>query len=208
MKCYRLNNDYSNIGDTGKDAFIYEFEGFDMIGSNILGMEKLSLPKPMFFSADFKDDKFTDYPITDIHSPIMSQKMIDVINPNIKNHLVEIYPCTMVDDTFLETPFKEKGVLKAEVKRKSDYYVLQLNIFEDIFCDIKSVYDESLIFPGKIGTIKKLVLKEPKDGFPLIFRISQFRGYLFVSEQTKNNLEKNNIKGCVFEEVETTPTAV
>ena len=52
------------------------------------------------------------------------------------------------------------------------------------------------------GRITKLVLKEPKEGFPEIFRIREKASELFVLEIFKNKIEESSIKGCFFEEVE------
>lgn len=52
--------------------------------------------------------------------------------------------------------------------------------------------------------VSKYVFKEPKDGFPPLFRVFEKPSSIFISEEAKKVLEANNIKGCIFEEVEVT----
>lgn len=109
----------------------------------------------------------------------------------------------MLEDTYLDDVYDKKGNLKADVKRNDDYRILTLIDREDCFNYELSDFLPSELDPKKLGLIKKYVLNY-SESLPTIFRINESPSKIFVTDKAKEALESNNIKGCLFEEVEVT----
>ena len=206
-KVYKINSVKNPKVDTDYDAYCNEFDGKEVIGSNMIGVRDFDKPKKLYFTADFLSIPYSDFPFTDVSFPIISNRMFSILK-NVKQFDCDIIPVCMLDDSFIGNQFDRKGKLKEEVPSNCNYLALQFKSCENVFDYSNSDFTKSLIFPEKVGTIKRLVLKVPKDGFKPLFKIKEAMEYVFVSEKAKQALELNNIKGCAFEEVETTPTVV
>lgn len=49
---------------------------------------------------------------------------------------------------------------------------------------------------------KKISFTRTKNGFPPLFKMEENLADIFVSQKGKEALEKQNIKGCIFEQIE------
>lgn len=210
MKVYKLDWDYQHSGDTEKDAFhipfndddkaMYYFSSPEIYGADLL-------PDEILFQANFSLIPSYDYPLTDLQIPILSRRMYEVLQLiGLKDDLV--VPVIMIDDSYLGDRFKSEGILNSEVPTNKDYLALRLSSLQSYFDSENSDYRPLRSNPNAPGRIKKLVLKEPPEGFPPIFRVDVISSSLFISQIAKEALESAGIKGCVFEEVEVTPAAV
>lgn len=206
-KIYIINWDYSHSGDMERDAFHIPFENSDKSSTLFLNPRyKDKLPDYVLFKANFNIIPEFDYPLTDLNVPILSDRMISILS-EIDDFQAIFTNVIMLDDTYLGTIYDEKGGLKSEIKTESNYKILTIVNREDCFDFENSKYQPSELNPNKPGFIEKLVLKS-SEYLPPIFRIKESPSKLLITERAKSALEKNDIKGCVFEEVETTPTVV
>lgn len=208
-KVYKLLHDEGHSGDSLKDGFLLKYEGWNTLSYQLIDPKTPinKLPSTIYFQANFNVIPEFDYPTTDVGISVMSQRMFHLIS-DLKKHFYESIPVVMLDDTYLGGLQTLEGEIKEDVSRIDSYLVLKENEFQnDVFDYDNSEFKMSRRIEGQIGRIKKICLKEPSNGFAPIFRISETPSTLFVSEKTKETLESNDIKGCVFEEVEVTPFA-
>ncbi len=199
MKVYIIKRDYSHQIDDENDANHLEFPDCKMIASRLIGIRDIILPKTIYFRANLNLISKIDFPINSLNIPIFSKRMYEIFNKlSIINH--RLISVIMIDDTFMGEIFDQNGKLLKNIKTNDMYCSFQIMNYIDAFDYDKSVYKNDPILP--VGYISKLVLKTPKEGFHSIFKIKESMNMLFISEETKEALEKNNIRGCVFEEVE------
>jgi hypothetical protein len=94
--------------------------------------------------------------------------------------------------------------LGGQRSEKEDHRFIAVQLLEhlDIFDWENSVYEPDLTRTDLVDSIDKLVLKQPQDGFPPIFRLSVYPYVLFVSGKARMALEQVGIRGVVFEEIE------
>ena len=202
---FKLILDTKRLGDPAYDAVILPTEHstkFRYIFSNpnLYGIE--NLPSEIYFSANFNYIPEYDVPFKDSGLFVISKRFEKIIFEikDIPSHVT--VPVIMIDDTYMEERFNEDGSLKKEVPINIDYLALRLSHLLDCFDYDKSDFRPLRSNHKAPGRIKKLVLKEPLSGFPPIFRVNVISSAIFVSEETKVVLEREKIKGCVFEEVE------
>ncbi|MDX8363431.1 imm11 family protein [Cytobacillus sp. IB215316] len=202
MKVYTLRENYDRfIEEYEYDAYSIPFEGEEELGSNVMGISEVELPKIIYCTADFRFlPHKTDYPRVDFNAPVFSKKMLEVFL-ELGEIQFRSVPVIMVDDSYLDDPFKGDGTLK-DVVNWIEYLLVQLTEYTNVFDYGKSEFDECIVFPGDVGVVHKLVLKEPKGGFPPIFKVEECEEYIFISFEAKKALEKAGVKGCEFEPVE------
>lgn len=202
MKVYELNWERSHLADESEDCSVIVFDGLEEFRFQLGGIEKYSSNNRIILQGNFNviPDK-TDFPVVDLGLPLMSKNMLSIIE--------EDYPVfnkvdtVIVDDAYLKSLFDEKGELLENVPKNIDYKFFQILSYTDVFDRSHSLFKPMRSNPEKIGIINKLVLREPKDGFPAIFRIEEKPSMLFISEETKNKFEHNKIKGYSLKEIET-----
>ena len=203
MKIYKLEQITSPyLIDMDFDATSEAFDNKEIIEYDMTGVEIFNMPKEIYFRANFHViPEHTDFPITDLTFPIFSKKMIDVIE-SVKPFPKKLLQTIMVDDTYLEHYLDENGVLKKDVKINTTYFGVQFLEHTNCFNYEKSIFRPLSGKPNFPGVIKKLVLRMPKSGFPSVFKMKEKRSLTFITQETKEALERNNIKSCAFEEVE------
>lgn len=204
-KVYKLSHDYNHSGDSERDAFHVPFEGDNNISVYMIDTEMYDsnlLPDRIYFQANFRLIPYYDYPLTDLNIPVMHQRMLDVFL-SLGEIKYEGIPVTMIDDTHLDKRFDESGNLNPSVPKNESYFAIRLTDGLYDFLDLDSSdYRPSRVNPNIPSRIRKVVLKKPAQGFPPLFRVKFTPSTLFISLAAKEALEANNIKGCVFEEVE------
>ncbi len=162
----------------------------------------LELPKAIYLAADYNIIPEVDYPHNSLLADVLSKKMLSVFT-ELSQLEFRTVPVIMFDHKELEAYHIEEGELLDDLKRRNvDYVALQLLKYTDAFDRENAEFEENFLDPDEVGYIEKLVLKEPADGFPSLFRIKEDITKLFVTEQAKDALEAAGIKGCVFEKVE------
>lgn len=205
MKVYELKLKYDHLVDMEYDAFVMRFENIEDFRFNIGGIEKVIPNHPIYLVGNLRImPEKTDYPIIDIGISVMSNKMISVLESQKELKINKILVKT-IDDTYLDGYFDNKGDLKQDVPQNNDYSIIQILEYSELFDYENSIFKPLRSNPNMPGIIRKLVIKEPEKGFSPIFKIKEKSSKLFVSDKAKEALEANNIKGCIFEEVEVTP---
>jgi hypothetical protein len=147
------------------------------------------MPKEIKFIADRDYLSMTDFPhLEDAHFwPVMSRKMAEVIL-SVGDFPHQIIPVTFED--YWDIPIE------------CDYVILHPTKLSDFLDQDKSIYSRKPVRDDSgrtfIGDIKKLVLKEPENGFPPMFRVKWTAVDLFVSAEAKTALEAAGIRGLRF----------
>jgi hypothetical protein len=218
-KFYELGHNFDRFGDhededqASEDGYLEKFESYNDIENaffccapitlggdkgvaerepteeGIWSVLKAQMPKEIKFTVDREWLSMTDFPhLEDAHFwPIMSRKMVEILL-SVGDFPHQIIPVSFRDH--LGVPIE------------CDYVILHLTELSDILDLDKSLYSlrQSVLDPSKsiISDIKKVVLKEPKKGFPPVFRVKWKEIYLFVSAEAKVALEAAGIKGIGF----------
>ena len=135
-----------------------------------------------------------DYLYTRPNLPIMSRRMLYVLN-SVREFPHQVIPVSIEDDvaSSVYNPYQRSGKVNT-----TDYVAVQILEDADVFDYEKSIYETSEQFPGTLDYIDKMILKEPKGGFPPLFRIPEERLKLYVSPQAKFLLEEAGITGVRF----------
>lgn len=202
-KVYKISPRKNPLVDADHDAYCLPFDGKDLIGAHMMGIRDFQVPGRLYLLADFLSIPVYDFIDIDLTFHVISVKMLKVLN-NSGNFKYSVVPVTMIDDSFLDDPFDKNGELKGNVPVNNGYVALQLKEYLEVFDYEKSTYQPDLVFPEEVGRIVDMVLKSPQLGFPPLFKIKEALPFLFVSEAAKEQLEKNKIAGCCFEEVQCT----
>jgi hypothetical protein len=221
-KFYKLSCNFDRFGDhtdedeDSEDGYLELFEGYDDLENAFLHCASITLggdkgiakreftkdddyrvvnaqmPKEIIFIADRKYLSMTDFPnLEDAdYWPVMSRRMAEVIL-SVGDFPHQIIPVAFMDH--LDEPIEE------------DYVILHLTELSDFLDQDKSIYTREPVegYPGRtfICDIEKLVLKEPVNGFPPMFRVHWTEIDLFVSAEAKTALEAAGIQGLSFESI-------
>ncbi len=205
-KVYLLKRDTFRKGDLDYDAYFIKFKDSGKLSYYLLNSEMYKnqdLPDKVLFRANFNVLVENDYPLTNLNIPVMSENMFTCFK---QTNTVEfkIIDLIMIDDTFLGDIYNSNDELTDDMPMMNNYVSFSiLEKFKDYLNLEKSDYRPSRTDPKIPSKIRNYVLNEPETGFPSIFRLKYSPSSLFISEEAKETLESNNIKGCVFEEVET-----
>jgi hypothetical protein len=199
-RIYQLKKDFSHLFDVDEDAALLPFEGSKDLGVQMQSIDKIDKIETLYFEANFEIIPEIDFPIPDKSSVlIFSIKMYNLIRSvGYFNH--HTIPVVMLDDSYPGKHFESPGILKSDVNFNDQYIAVQFLEYTDAFDFEKSEYTVHPIFSDEVGTVSRFVLKNKQ--YPPIFRIEQKTRYVFITEEAKNKLLENGIKGCIFEEVE------
>ncbi len=132
--------------------------------------------------------------------PIMSRRMLDVLL-SIRSFSHQIIPVVFTHiDAFLPNDGERQ---KASLLiRNHDFVILQLlEHFGGLDRDRTehtSTFDESDPEFERVDITGEMILKEPPNGFPPIFRVKEDGVLLYVSAEAKKALEKAGIQGLSF----------
>lgn len=178
------------------DARLLRFPGWESIVGWKLTREN-KLPDEIVFEADFRVTCMSDYPVNDVNWPLMSGRMLDVLL-SLNDFPHRAIPVRFVDETVPVPKRRDsKGLLRSDIV-DDRFVAVQLTEHLDVFDWERSEYEADTLFPEEVGIIRKLVLKEPMQDFPPLFRISAKSSYLFVSAAAKQRLEQEKMQGMVF----------
>ena len=195
MKVYELNLNTSHIEDLPFDCAVIPFEGLQDFEFHMGDNNKYNVNRTILLQGDFDViPNNSDFLVVDIRVRLMSRKMIAILEEDKRVSLNKV-DTVILDGSYLDPLFDDKGNLVDNIRTNKDYQFVQVLNFSDVFDRENSIFSYMRSNPEKINAIKKLVLKEPSDGFPAIFRIEEKPNKLFVNEATKQKFEENNIKG-------------
>jgi hypothetical protein len=166
------------------------------------------VPKEIEFIAKREYLSMTDFPNLNKADrwPIMSRKMAEVIL-SVGDFPHQIIPVTFKD--YSGVPIECDYVILHLTKLsdlldldKSSYTKQLCNVDDDFIKKARKnglILNNPVVFTA-IESINEIVLKEPKNGFPPIFRV-EWIDILCVSAETKNALEMAEIKGLIFDPI-------
>lgn len=188
---YFLQKVRQDLGDLDCDADLVKFDGSDAISFSLT--KPLLLPDVIYFEAAFHVIAHKDYIINNVHWPIVSKKMLKVLI-SVGDFPHRAVPIVMLDDSVdPKERFDAQGKPKPGVANE-DYVALHLLTHLDVFDWEESIYQENWISDKLVEDIEKLVIKEPAEGLPPIFRIAPCFQDLFISHAAKEALEE---AGCL-----------
>ncbi len=203
MKVYELNWELSHLVDENEDCSVVAFDGLEEFRFQLGGVQKFSTNNEIILQGNFNIiPSKTDFPVVDIGVPLMSNRMLSILEAD-KNLLFNQVDTIIVDDTYIGTLFDKEGRLVENISKNIDYKFFQVLNYTDAFDRNHSLFKPMRSNPEKIGIINKLVLREPKNNFPAIFRIEEKPSILFINETTKNKFEQEKIRGYTLREIET-----
>jgi hypothetical protein len=139
----------------------------------------------------------TDYPYTKPSWPIMSKRMLEVLLA-VEDFPHQAIPIEIEDATVTKVIGSDPKNWMVSGTKNFNYVIFQLLEHLDVFDWENSVYEESSIAPGFVSDVSKIVLKEPENGFPPIFRMKTESTLLFISVEARAALEAAGIKGVKF----------
>ncbi|WP_233104161.1 imm11 family protein [Haliangium ochraceum] len=195
---YKLTWDFDevNIRDA-YDARLVAFPGWDST-AGLIGCHQLALPQPVLFEADFRRVSQTDYPYSDEGWPIMSPRMVDVLRT------IGEFPHRRIPVRFLnQAAFADQRYLpdgRYRPEAVDDRFVaVQVSEYVDVVDWTNSVYTRNRVGPFEFTDFETLVLREPADGLPPVFRIREQASLFLVSAAARQALEDADIRGIAFE---------
>jgi hypothetical protein len=195
---YELDWDIKHLtGDLEYDAWLKNSSGWQDISNVLHNRRNLVLPEPIEYESIEKMLVNTDYPYNKNRFPIMSRRMLSVLT-SVGSFSYQEIPAVMIDTTAVYSE-EERGYVRTGIKN-NNFSLVRIPEYLDIFDWENSVYKLDPDLPGRIKTLtgKKIVLKEPKEGFPPLFRVSAMPYALLVSAETRTALETAGIRGVEF----------
>ena len=202
MKLYKLKLDFKITEELNYDAVIIPTEKSNNYRQYFLNpnlYDKERLPKEIKFKTNYETQLDTDFLFTDSRLFIISKKIIDIIS-NFANIKFTLIPIVLINDTTLE-----KKIENEKERINIDYFAIRFENLDSYFDSKHSDYIPTRTNPNLPSRINKLVLKEPFDGFPNLFRTKEKVSEIFITEFLKNKIEGSNVKRCVFEDAYFTP---
>ncbi len=202
-RVYEISRNFDDLehykeGERGQwDAYLIEFPGSDKI--RFWNAQPLNLPEPVEFDAQTDVLGSIDYFTTVPTWPVMSRRMLDVLL-SVREFPHQVVPLLMHETPVLSEEVEMEGRPYIRTgKVNHDYVAVQLLELLDVFDWENSVYELDPDFPGELdGFPEKIVLKEPEDGFPPLFRIKPLETLLYVSAEGRAALEAAKIRGVRF----------
>jgi hypothetical protein len=195
-----LRWDLSHLGDNEYDARLIKFRGWEDT-LRLSSAKAYSLPKVVRFDADFRALSKLDYPYNDVRWPIMSARMLDVLT-GVGQLRHKLIPVIMVKDTVHPNDrYDEAGRPKTNMEN-THFAAVQLLEPLDALDWEKSDAKRDEDLPRRAQEIQHLVLKEPPQGFPPLFRLSAYPTVLLVSASARHALETSAVQGIDFQELD------
>lgn len=154
----------------------------------IVGFERIEMEGTLSMIEGF------DYLYTRPKLPVMSRRMLYVLNS------VGTFPHQVISVSIEDDAASDYDRNKRSGKyNRHEYVAVQVLEESDFFDYEKSDYTPSRYPDSRIiSRVREMVLREPKDGFPPLFRIPERPGVLYVSPQARAALEEANITGIHF----------
>ena len=168
-RAYKLTWDLSHLGEPQWDAVLVSFPDSGLF-CGLEGTEELHIPKNIFFEAHL--DQLSDYPVTNVHWPIMSTRMYDIIT-SAGDFPHRVIPLTMLDASVpTQERFDETGNPRA-TRANYGYVAVQLTEYSDLFDYHRSLFKARHMAPEQVGSVTRLILREPEESYPPLFRIEE-----------------------------------
>jgi hypothetical protein len=129
--------------------------------------------------------------------PIMSKRMLDTLL-SVGSFRYRAYPALMIDckQVYNENLGRD---INSGIKY-DNFFAVQVLEDLDVFDWENSVYERDSESPDVLESIEELVLKEPEEGFPPMFRVvtSYLKTRLYIFSEARLALEAAGIRGVLF----------
>ena len=203
QKIFKLEKDFERPKNKPFDAIHVPFKMSHELNAGLISeINSEILPEIVYFYADFNLLEINQFIMSDLTTvPIMRNDMLDLIIGNEPIPFISV-PAIMIDEKFKNNAFDAAGNFNFSIPHKTNYTIYGMYETINVFDFEESVYSPNPYLSGSIYKIKKIVLKSQNGFFPRIFKINEAMGSNFIREDVKDLLEKNKIKGCVYEAVE------
>jgi hypothetical protein len=198
-KLYILDWDVSCLGDDIYAAELMKFPDWENTCGLVLTEEYL-LPQKVSFEANFQTISTMDFPYNDVRWPIMSERMLDILL-SVKHFPHKSIPIVMINDSIMSKDRYQSNGLANDGVENHNFYAVQLTSSITALDYERSKY-ESDLNSMLIIDVERLILKEPREGFPPLFRISEYPAPLLVSSLGRLALESIEARGMIFTELE------
>lgn len=204
MRIYKLKLDTSRAGDPAYDAVILPSQDSNnyrhyFLNPNLYPQEKL--PAQILFLANFHYLPELDFIFNDAGLVTISKRVLDLLS-GLSDVKITAVPVVLIDDTFQGEKFDKEGSLRTDVPINDRYFAIRLEKLDSYFDFELSEFKPQRSNPQYPALIRKLVLQRPAGGFPPVFRTKEKVSDLFVTSLIREALEKINVKGCFFEDVQ------
>jgi hypothetical protein len=141
----------------------------------------------------------TDFPYNSPDLPLMSWRMLEVLT-RVGNFPHQAVPTQIVD---FELQYEIEEYLGNQDFNtdtcNSNYFAVKLLEHLDVIDRERSEFERYVSDPPDLPpVVTRLVMREPDQGFPPLFRVDGDPVLLFVSPVAKEALEQANIKGIRF----------
>jgi hypothetical protein len=180
--------------DLGYDAELVSFDGSDLFDCVMWETEKIAgHTVPVQFQGLLRTIRQTDYPVTNPRLPLMSKRMVAVLE-SVGTFQHQIIATRITDGAIgrnlsnKDNHYDESGNLKSEYYT-DDYVLLQLTEHLDAMNLERSEYDDYDADMNLVSLVDKFVFKDIGREFPPIFCLTCRPGILFISEAAKEALE-------------------
>lgn len=194
---YVLWHDASHAEDSTYEANLTPFEGSEQI-CGWIEPEPRRVPNPILFEADLEAAKYSDYPSNDVHWPIISPRMLEILQ-SVGDFPHRLIPVQLVDRRVPgPARYLADGSLRPAVI-DARFAAVQITDHLDAVDWDRSLFEQSRLGRATLYDFDKLVLKEPRSGFPPLFRIAVQASLLLVSAEARRALEAAGIRGARFE---------
>jgi hypothetical protein len=201
VKAYRLMPESKTVNsDLGFHAQVVPFNGYEQISIAMCEpSETVEFPNPVEFQGLLSTVKQTDYPVIEEGWPVMSKRMLEVLES------VGFFPHRSLPTRILDGDlgrsiaegarrFDEQGNFKPEFY-SDDYVLLQLIEHLDVMDLERSTYRRYDPEVNMVAGLRKPVFKDIGQEYPPIFRPTHCPVTLFVTEAAKQALDASGIRG-------------
>ncbi|ACY15778.1 hypothetical protein [Haliangium ochraceum] len=197
VNAYRLFWDMSHLKSNELDAILVPFPGSEQIGG-WKRTDHVEVASPILFEAKSEAMRHSDFPSNDENWPLMSPRMLETLC-RVGKFSHRRIPVRLVDREVLA---KSRSLPDRKIRAEfvdDSFVAVQLTNHLDVVDWNKSVFERTTIGTVEIFGFDRLVLQDPPDGLPPIFRIAADKSKLLVSTQARVALEEAGIRGIAFE---------
>jgi hypothetical protein len=201
VKAYRLMPEAETVNsDLGFHAQVVPFEGCEQVSIAMCEpSETIEFPNPVEFQGLLSTVRQTDFPVIEEGWLVMSKRMVDVLE-SVGSFPHRVLPTRILDGDLGRSlaegdrRFDEQGNFNPEFYT-DDYVLLQITEHLNAMDLEHSVFQRLNPKTNNVSGVRKFVFKDIGREYPPIFRLSNCKVFLFISEAAKQALEAAEIQG-------------
>jgi hypothetical protein len=183
------------------DAYCPSYEEFKPLIAKTT--EPISASLQLEMTTDFELLQQTDYPSNSEQWPIVSKRMLDVLL-SVREFKYQTLSIALINRGFRRDPQTNEWIVANpdSTEQNHEYVILHLLEHIDVFDWERSEYEMHPKIDNWAKNLGQLVLKEPENGYPPIFRTSPIARKWFISAEAREALEVAGIKGLKFQRIQ------